>query len=71
MLKALPFILYFELPNAREGGREGFTCAVTPSYFKQCHQFKKRALLVKEGLENGVPGITVKINPEKKKEQSS
>ncbi|XP_058067957.1 uncharacterized protein LOC131217177 [Magnolia sinica] len=32
---------------------------------KQCTQFKKRALLVKEGLENGVPGVSVKINPEK------
>ncbi|XP_058071153.1 uncharacterized protein LOC131220207 [Magnolia sinica] len=30
---------------------------------KQCTQFKK-ALLVKEGLENGVPGVIVKINPE-------
>ncbi|CAA7408191.1 unnamed protein product [Spirodela intermedia] len=32
---------------------------------KQCHQFKKRASMVKDGLENGVPGINVVVNPEK------
>ncbi|KAJ0987766.1 hypothetical protein J5N97_006122 [Dioscorea zingiberensis] len=32
---------------------------------KQCTSFKKRALIVKEGLENGIPDITVEINPEK------
>ncbi|XP_078181257.1 selenium binding protein [Carex rostrata] len=32
---------------------------------KQCNAFKTRALKVKEGLESGVPGISVTINPEK------
>ncbi|XXG64467.1 hypothetical protein AAC387_Pa05g2415 [Persea americana] len=32
---------------------------------KQCNSFKTRASQVKEGLEKGVPGVTVTINPEK------
>ncbi|GAB4836888.1 hypothetical protein Ancab_001799 [Ancistrocladus abbreviatus] len=32
---------------------------------KQCTSFKKRALAVKDGLEKGVSGITVLVNPEK------
>ncbi|XP_043719007.1 selenoprotein H [Telopea speciosissima] len=32
---------------------------------KQCQSFKKRAELVKDGLEKGVPGIIVMVNPEK------
>ncbi|KAJ4958083.1 hypothetical protein NE237_025194 [Protea cynaroides] len=32
---------------------------------KQCQSFKKRAELVKDGLEKVVPGIIVKVNPEK------
>ncbi|XP_078443543.1 uncharacterized protein LOC144712974 [Wolffia australiana] len=32
---------------------------------KQCQQFKKRATMVKDGLEKGVPGINVLVNPEK------
>lgn len=32
---------------------------------KQCNSFKTRALKVKEGLEKRIPGIIVKINPEK------
>ncbi|XP_042478593.1 uncharacterized protein LOC122059690 [Macadamia integrifolia] len=32
---------------------------------KQCQSFKKRAEQVKGGLEKGVPGIIVKVNPEK------
>eukprot|EP00262_Sarcandra_glabra_P014210 TRINITY_DN409_c0_g8_i1.p1 TRINITY_DN409_c0_g8~~TRINITY_DN409_c0_g8_i1.p1 ORF type:complete len:211 (-),score=40.58 TRINITY_DN409_c0_g8_i1:5-553(-) len=31
---------------------------------KQCQSFKTRATKVKNGLENGVPGINVLINPE-------
>ncbi|PQM38362.1 sodium/potassium/calcium exchanger 1 [Prunus yedoensis var. nudiflora] len=33
--------------------------------FKQCNSFKTRANQVKGGLEIGVPGITVLINPDK------
>ncbi|GAB2223584.1 hypothetical protein Droror1_Dr00017725 [Drosera rotundifolia] len=32
---------------------------------KQCNSFKTRAFQVKDGLEKGVPGITVLVNPEK------
>ncbi|BBG95407.1 selenium-binding protein [Prunus dulcis] len=32
---------------------------------KQCNSFKTRANQVKGGLEKGVPGITVLINPDK------
>ncbi|XP_074556205.1 uncharacterized protein LOC141812014 [Curcuma longa] len=32
---------------------------------KQCNSFKTRAIQVKEGLENAVPGIVVSINPDK------
>ncbi|KAI3990554.1 hypothetical protein MKX01_022854 [Papaver californicum] len=34
-------------------------------YLKQCNRFKVRALQVKAGLEDGIPGINVVINPEK------
>ncbi|KAJ4833577.1 hypothetical protein Tsubulata_026893 [Turnera subulata] len=32
---------------------------------KQCQQFKKRATMVKDGLEKAVPGINVLLNPDK------
>ena len=32
---------------------------------KQCNSFKTRANQVKEGLEKGVSGITVLLNPDK------
>ncbi|KAG5530868.1 hypothetical protein RHGRI_025728 [Rhododendron griersonianum] len=32
---------------------------------KQCNSFKTRAVQVKNGLENDLPGITVLVNPEK------
>ncbi|KAM7267112.1 hypothetical protein ACFE04_009278 [Oxalis oulophora] len=32
---------------------------------KQCNQFKTRAIQVKNGLEKGVPGINVLLNPDK------
>lgn len=32
---------------------------------KQCNSFKTRAIQVKEGLEKGVSGIKVQVNPEK------
>lgn len=32
---------------------------------KQCNSFKTRAIQVKEGLEEGVTGITVLVNPDK------
>uniref|UniRef100_A0A5B7BKC1 Putative selenoprotein H n=1 Tax=Davidia involucrata TaxID=16924 RepID=A0A5B7BKC1_DAVIN len=32
---------------------------------KQCNSFKTRAIQVKNGLENGLSGVTVHVNPEK------
>ncbi|KAJ7958666.1 selenoprotein H [Quillaja saponaria] len=38
---------------------------VVVEHCKQCNSFKTRAIQVKKGLENGVPGITVLLNPDK------
>ncbi|KAF7133276.1 hypothetical protein RHSIM_Rhsim09G0030000 [Rhododendron simsii] len=38
---------------------------IFPFFSKQCNSFKTRAVQVKNGLENGLPGITVLVNPEK------
>ncbi|KAE8652181.1 hypothetical protein Csa_022241 [Cucumis sativus] len=38
---------------------------VVIEHCKQCQSFKKRAIQVQTGLENGVPGITVLLNPDK------
>ncbi|KAK9699669.1 hypothetical protein RND81_08G188200 [Saponaria officinalis] len=38
---------------------------VVIEHCKQCNRFKVRALQVQKGLEEGVPGITVLVNPEK------
>ncbi|XP_060207102.1 uncharacterized protein LOC132634935 [Lycium barbarum] len=38
---------------------------VVVEHCKQCTQFKVRAVKVKEELENGVPGLEVRVNPEK------
>ncbi|KAL5699209.1 hypothetical protein ACHQM5_030144 [Ranunculus cassubicifolius] len=32
---------------------------------KQCEQFKKRAVMVKEGLEKAFPNIKLLLNPDK------
>nr|XP_016482213.1 PREDICTED: selenoprotein H-like [Nicotiana tabacum] len=42
----------------------GSKCVVI-EHCTQCNQFKIRAVKVKEGLENGVPGLEVRVNPEK------
>ncbi|XP_023546291.1 selenoprotein H-like [Cucurbita pepo subsp. pepo] len=38
---------------------------VVIEFCKQCQSFKKRAIQVQSGLENGVSGITVLLNPNK------
>ncbi|WCJ30532.1 selenium binding [Euphorbia peplus] len=43
-----------------EGGKK-----IVIEHCKQCNSFKTRANQVKGGLENGIPGITVVLNPEK------
>ncbi|XP_028084909.1 uncharacterized protein LOC114286023 [Camellia sinensis] len=34
-------------------------------YSKQCNSFKTRAIQVKNGLESGLSGVNVLVNPEK------
>ncbi|XAR69628.1 hypothetical protein NMG60_11001304 [Bertholletia excelsa] len=41
------------------------TKTIVIEHCKQCNSFKTRAILVKDGLEKGVSGITVLVNPEK------
>ncbi|KAH7834535.1 hypothetical protein Vadar_017118 [Vaccinium darrowii] len=41
------------------------TKTVVIEHCKQCNSFKTRAVQVKNGLESGLPGITVLVNPEK------
>ncbi|KAK1370000.1 selenoprotein H [Heracleum sosnowskyi] len=38
---------------------------VVIEHCKQCHQFKTRAIKVKDALENDISGINVLVNPEK------
>ncbi|KAI4379731.1 hypothetical protein MLD38_005988 [Melastoma candidum] len=49
--------------NGGEGPGKGKTVVI--EHCKQCNSFKTRAIQVKNGLENGIPGIAVVINPEK------
>nr|GLL45175.1 selenoprotein H-like [Ipomoea trifida] len=51
------------LPAAEEGVGDGKTIVI--EHCKQCNSFKTRALTVKEGLEKGVAGVNVVVNPEK------
>ncbi|XP_023536837.1 selenoprotein H-like [Cucurbita pepo subsp. pepo] len=46
-------------------GVEAKNRAVVIEHCKQCQSFKKRAIEVQNGLEKGVPGITVLLNPDK------
>ncbi|XP_022950995.1 selenoprotein H-like isoform X2 [Cucurbita moschata] len=46
-------------------GVEAKNRAVVIEHCKQCQSFKKRAMEVQNGLEKGVPGITVLLNPDK------
>ncbi|KAG2691672.1 hypothetical protein I3843_08G019100 [Carya illinoinensis] len=41
------------------------TKTIVIEHCKQCNSFKTRAIQVKEGLEKGVFGITVVVNPDK------
>uniref|UniRef100_A0A1D1YJP8 Selenoprotein H n=1 Tax=Anthurium amnicola TaxID=1678845 RepID=A0A1D1YJP8_9ARAE len=53
-------------PASAAAGTGGDTAkTVIVEACKQCQQFTKRAMMVKDGLESGVPGITVIVNPEK------
>ncbi|KAK4776374.1 hypothetical protein SAY86_005062 [Trapa natans] len=51
------------LPLASE--EKGKERIVVIEHCKQCNSFKTRALQVKDGLESGISGITVLINPDK------
>ncbi|KAG6649466.1 hypothetical protein CIPAW_07G214300 [Carya illinoinensis] len=55
--------------NKEEQGNEISKAAKTKTivieHCKQCNSFKTRAIRVKEGLEKGVSGITVLVNPNK------
>ncbi|XVF89501.1 hypothetical protein PTKIN_Ptkin19aG0134700 [Pterospermum kingtungense] len=48
---------------ATEEGPQGKTVIV--EHCKQCNSFKTRAFQVRDGLQKGVVGITVLLNPEK------
>lgn len=52
------------LPEAAAAEVEGGKSIVI-EHCKQCNSFKTRALAVKEGLEKGVAGVKVVVNPEK------
>ncbi|KAL7001858.1 hypothetical protein U1Q18_003008 [Sarracenia purpurea var. burkii] len=41
------------------------TKTIVIEHCKQCNSFKARAIQVKNGLENGISGIIVLVNPEK------
>lgn len=49
--------------DVANGGSKARTVVI--EHCKQCNAFKTRAFQVKAGLENGVPGIIVLLNPEK------
>ncbi|KAE8656658.1 hypothetical protein F3Y22_tig00116997pilonHSYRG00121 [Hibiscus syriacus] len=59
--------------NTAKASPEGLTSAdggssnktVVIEHCKQCNSFKTRAFQVKDGLEKGVPGVKVSLNPEK------
>ncbi|KAK4365347.1 hypothetical protein RND71_016705 [Anisodus tanguticus] len=50
-----------EVKATVESGSKG----IVVEHCTQCRQFKIRAVKVKEELENGVPGLEVRVNPEK------
>lgn len=49
----------------KRSGEESNKKTIVIEHCKQCNSFKTRANQVKGGLEKGVPGITVLINPDK------
>ncbi|KAL4332562.1 hypothetical protein GQ457_07G037000 [Hibiscus cannabinus] len=49
--------------TAADGGSHNKTVVV--EHCKQCNSFKTRAFQVRHGLEKGVPGVKVLLNPEK------
>lgn len=52
-------------PALEKLGKDAKNRTVVIEHCKQCQSFKKRAIQVQNGLENGVPGITVLLNPDK------
>ncbi|GAB2285830.1 hypothetical protein Dimus_020270 [Dionaea muscipula] len=49
----------------RDSGVRAPSKTIIIEHCKQCNSFKTRAFQVKEGLEKGVSGITVQVNPAK------
>ncbi|XP_030947805.1 uncharacterized protein LOC115971863 [Quercus lobata] len=62
--KAKKAVKDVELKVVEEEVEEG-TKTIVIEHCKQCNSFKTRAIQVKEGLEEGVTGITVLVNPDK------
>ncbi|KAI3435382.1 uncharacterized protein J3R85_006110 [Psidium guajava] len=55
-----------EVEQAEVGGAlDSKAKTVVIEHCKQCNSFKTRAIQVKNGLEKGVPGIIVVVNPDK------
>ncbi|XP_055819505.1 uncharacterized protein LOC129888574 [Solanum dulcamara] len=52
-------------PKVKAPVDSGSKKIVVVEHCKQCNQFKIRAVKVKQELENGVPGLEVRVNPEK------
>ncbi|MCE3215369.1 hypothetical protein HAX54_002106 [Datura stramonium] len=52
-------------PEVKAAAVEPKSKGIVVEHCTQCRQFKIRAVKVKEELENGVPGLEVRVNPEK------
>lgn len=52
-------------PAKKEEAAAGGAKTIVIEHCKQCNSFKTRAIQVKEGLEKGVAGVNVLVNPEK------
>ncbi|XP_041019460.1 selenoprotein H isoform X1 [Juglans microcarpa x Juglans regia] len=51
--------------QGKEISKAAKTKTIVIEHCKQCNSFKTRAIRVKEGLEKGVSGVTVLVNPNK------
>lgn len=54
-----------EEEKADDGGASEKGRTIVIEYCKQCNSFKTRAFKVRDDLEKGVSGVTVKLNPDK------
>ncbi|KAJ9184167.1 hypothetical protein P3X46_007933 [Hevea brasiliensis] len=54
-----------EESKKEENGDDETRKTIVIEHCKQCTSFKTRAIQVKNGLENAVPGINVLLNPDK------